>query len=240
MTGFATLPVGMFIPDPASARHLCNALGAVGLRVQPLPDPVRHPDIWLGTPLVAALIDPFCCADGVAAVVAALRGLVGGRPIMVVTPRDCAIQRVSALVSGADDAIFVDGHHAEVGARLVALLRRTNMAAAHAVLSCDDLEIDMIERRVARAGQAIHMPLREFDLLAHLARRRDQPVTRESLLRAVWNIGFDPGTNRIDVHVSRLRQRIDQGHSHAMLRTVKGIGYALVSRIGSQALAAHI
>ena len=93
-----------------------------------------------------------------------------------------------------------------------------------------ELRIDLIDRRVERAGRLIAMPLREFDLLANLARIPDRPVSRAALLKAVWRIDFDPGTNRVEVHMSRLRAKVDRGFAWPMLRTVKGQGYALRSR----------
>jgi two-component system OmpR family response regulator len=154
---------------------------------------------------------------------------------MALTPDDLADQRIIAMQAGADDAIATNGDPREMVARLAVLLRRRSPSAT--LLACDDLTIDLIRRSVNRAGRDIAMPLREFDLLAWLARSADRVVTRHDLLRAVWRIDFDPGTNRIEVHMSRLRQRIDAGHDHAMLRTVKGSGYALVSRSGAMEMA---
>jgi two-component system OmpR family response regulator len=113
------------------------------------------------------------------------------------------------------------------------LLDQRRRTLARGMLWCDELAINLVEREVHRDGQLISMPMREFGLIARLAMSPNQPVSRHDLLRAVWRIDFDPGTNRIDVHVSRLRRRIDDGHAHAMLRTVKGMGYALVSREGA-------
>ena len=92
------------------------------------------------------------------------------------------------------------------------------------------MRIDLIDRRVERAGRLIRLPLREFDLLANLARVPDRPLSRGALLRAVWRLDFDPGTNRVEVHMSRLRAKVDRGFDWPMLRTVKGMGYALRSR----------
>ncbi|PCF93388.1 winged helix family transcriptional regulator [Sphingopyxis terrae subsp. ummariensis] len=94
-------------------------------------------------------------------------------------------------------------------------------------LGVGDLRIDLIDRRVERAGQLIRMPQREFDLLAHLARVPGRPMSRAALLKAVWRIDFDPGTNRVEVHVARLRAKIDRGFDWPMLHTIKGEGYAL-------------
>ena len=163
---------------------------------------------------------------------ATIQNIARASPILGLTINDCAIERTMLLTLGADDAIAAISDRREIAARTLALIRRARLASV-GYLACDDLAIDLIGREVCRAGNHIPMPLREFDLLCYLAQSIDQPVTRTKLLRAVWRINFDPGTNRIDVHMSRLRKRIDAGHAHAMLRTVRGVGYALVSRIGA-------
>lgn len=225
------LPVGVFLPDHAVAHHIMEALTRRGFKIAAMPDPLHLAKPWLETALAAIIFDPFRTSLPVEATVMMVRGMARTTPMLAVTPADCAIQRTRTLVCGADDSIYGLGDRAEIAARLSALIRRTQLAAS-GVLRCDDLEIDMLERRVCRAGRSISMPLREFDLLAHLARRADRPVSRTALLSAVWNLHIDPGTNRVDVHMSRLRQRVDRGHAHAMLRTIKGTGYALVTRGG--------
>lgn len=159
-------------------------------------------------------------------------------PVIAVMDCDDPLGRAAMLMAGADEAISPDCHMQELAARMLALLRRVGSADAR--LQCDDLEIDLIERRVVRDGTDIRLPLREYDLLACLARSRDQVVARETLLKSVWRLNFDPGTNSIDVHIARLRQRIDRGRGHAMVRTVKGVGYALVSRAAVHRFAADI
>ncbi|XVJ64508.1 MAG: response regulator transcription factor [Sphingopyxis sp.] len=156
------------------------------------------------------------------------RSIAARRPLLVLSDRDSRADRMAALAGGADDAVGWGEDPAEVIARIASLLRRSRLAAGQ--LGCDELRIDLIDRRVERAGQRIHLPLREFDLLANLARLPDRPVSRTALLKAVWRIDFDPGTNRVEVLMSRLRAKIDRGFGWRMLRTVKGRGYALASR----------
>ncbi|MBA3942574.1 MAG: transcriptional regulator [Sphingopyxis sp.] len=135
---------------------------------------------------------------------------------------------MTALDCGADDAVGWTGNLPEVLARIASLLRRSRIAAGQ--LGAGELRIDLIDRRVERAGRLIRLPLREFDLLANLARVPDRPVSRAALLKAVWQLDFDPGTNRVEVHMSRLRASVDRGFGWPMLHTVKGEGYALRSR----------
>lgn len=224
--------VGLFVAKSVHARRIADALDAAGFRLSLLPDPFTHFALWRDAACDVLIFDPSCYTGGATAAMRLMRGVAGEIPIMALTSDDCPMQRTAALLSGADDAMFARGDPREIVARTGALNRRCRVGKGQ-VIVCDDLEIDLVNRHVARAGLSIAMPLREFDLLAHLARRRDCPVSRPALLKAVWRLDFDPGTNRIDVHVSRLRQRVDQGHGHAMLRTIKGFGYSLVSRIGA-------
>ncbi|AQA01011.1 hypothetical protein BWQ93_18370 [Sphingopyxis sp. QXT-31] len=184
--------------------------------------------LWRETGFDLFAIDPFHDGSDPAAIVTLARGIAERRPLLVLTDRDRRADRLLALAAGADDAVGWAADPAEVVARIAALLRRSRMAKGQ--LGEGELRIDLIDRRVERAGQLIAMPLREFDLLANLARIPDRPVSRAALLKAVWRIDFDPGTNRVEVHMSRLRAKVDRGFAWPMLRTVKGQGYALRSR----------
>ena len=95
------------------------------------------------------------------------------------------------------------------------------------VLTCDDLEMDLLARRVRRAGRTIELQPREFRLLEFMLRHAEQVVTRTMLLEGVWDYHFDPGTNVIDVHLSRLRKKVDEGFARPLLHTVRGAGYRL-------------
>ncbi|MFM6853930.1 MAG: winged-helix domain-containing protein [Sphingopyxis sp.] len=233
--GEETRRVALFEPEPQSATTILHALRQAQLGPLCLPDPAIRLDMWHALRFDAAVINPFRSAQPPSAVMALMRTLAGDRPILALTPADASDQRVLAIVNGADDAIAATADVREMVVSLGALLRRRAMPANR--LALDDLEIDLIGRHVRRAGQRIAMPLREFDLLTRLARSANHVVSRADLLRAVWRMDFDPGTNSVEVHMSRLRQRVDAGYSHAMLRTVKGAGYALVSQSAMAAIA---
>lgn len=223
--------LALFEPEPGDAARIACILRSNGLTVTMMPDPAIALRPWSAQPFDLVLANLFrsrACPDQFCDL---LRGLIGQRPLLALTSSDLPGQRALAIQSGADDAMAVTGDVGELLARLGALLRRR--AQSPGLLACDELTIDLIGREVTRGQQLIAMPLREFDLLTRLARSADRVVTRHDLLRAVWRLDFDPGTNRIEVHMSRLRQRIDAGFGHAMLRTVKGSGYALVSRSGA-------
>src|SRR5690606_42150801 len=116
---------------------------------------------------------------------------------------------------------------AELLARLDALSRRRSTATALTRLSVADLEMDLLARRVTRSGKPIDLQPREFKLLEYLLLHTGQTVTRTMLLEGVWDYHFDPQTNVIDVHVSRLRQKIDREFEPPLIHTVRGIGYRL-------------
>ena len=135
--------------------------------------------------------------------------------------------RVSGLKSGGDDYLVKPYALAELLARVEALARRRETGSVQTVLRVGELEMDLIGREVRRAGREIDLQPREFQLLEFLMRHAGQSVTRTMLLEKVWEYHFDPQTNVIDVHISRLRSKIDKGFDRAMLQTVRGAGYRL-------------
>lgn len=165
--------------------------------------------------------------DGMA-VLAALRGAGVHTPVIVLSALGAAEDRIAGLTGGSDDYLAKPFAFAELLARIRLLIRRSqNAPAQQTSLSCADLEMDLLARRVRRGGQTIDLQPREFRLLEFLLRHVDQVVTRTMLLEGVWDYHFDPGTNVIDVHVSRLRKKIDEGHERPLLHTVRGAGYRL-------------
>jgi two-component system OmpR family response regulator len=168
--------------------------------------------------------------DGMA-VLGALRGAGVATPVIILSALGSPEDRIKGLISGADDYLVKPFTFAELLARIRLLIRRgTNVNGVESVLRCDDLEMDLIARRVRRGERLIELQPREFRLLEFLLRHVDQVVTRTMLLEGVWDYHFDPGTNVIDVHLSRLRKKIDEGAARPLLHTVRGAGY----RIGAQ------
>jgi two-component system OmpR family response regulator len=135
--------------------------------------------------------------------------------------------RVIGLKAGGDDYLVKPYAFAELIARVEALARRRETGSVQTLLRVGDLEMDLIGRTVRREGKDIDLQPREFQLLEYLMRNAGQSVTRTMLLEKVWEYHFDPQTNVIDVHVSRLRSKIDKGFEHPMLQTVRGAGYRL-------------
>ncbi|ADU13632.1 response regulator transcription factor [Asticcacaulis excentricus] len=135
--------------------------------------------------------------------------------------------RVYGLKAGADDYLVKPYALVELVARLEALLRRKDTGAVETTLRVGDLEMNLISRVVKRGNSEIDLQPREFQLLEFLMRHVGQSVTRTMLLEKVWAYHFDPQTNVIDVHISRLRAKLDKGFDRAMLHTVRGEGYQL-------------
>ncbi len=164
--------------------------------------------------------------DGLS-VITELRSQGNQTPVLILSALDQVDDRVKGLRAGGDDYLPKPYALAELLARLESLLRRQDSNAPQTKLRVGDLEMDLIARSVTREGKEIDLQPREFTLLEYLLRHAGQVVTRTMLLEGVWDFHFDPQTNVIDVHISRLRQKIDKGFSHAMLQTVRGSGYMI-------------
>lgn len=166
--------------------------------------------------------------DGLS-VLKAIRAAGVATPVICLSALGTTDDRIEGLTAGADDYLGKPFSFAELLARVQALQRRGAATAqpAEAVLRCADLELDRLSRQVRRAGRKIVLQPREFRLLEHLMMHSGEVVTRTMLLEAVWDFHFDPGTNVIDVHISRLRRKIDDGEGVPLLHTVRGAGYRL-------------
>lgn len=165
--------------------------------------------------------------DGMA-VLAAMRAAGVETPVIVLSALGSPEDRVKGLTSGSDDYLAKPFAFAELLARIRLLIRRGSGAPGPVtMLRCADLEMDLLARRVRRGDRTIELQPREFRLLEYLLRHVDQVVTRTMLLEGVWDYHFDPGTNVVDVHLSRLRKKVDEGAERPLLHTVRGAGYRL-------------
>ena len=164
-------------------------------------------------------------------VVKTLRATGNQTPVLFVSALGDVDERVKGLRSGGDDYLAKPYAFSELLARLESLGRRRGGAAAAAgpetVLRYHDLVIDLQARRVERGGKPVDLQPREFKLLEVLMRHAGQVMTRTMLLEKVWDYRFDPQTNVIDVHISRLRQKVDRGFVHPLIHTIRGAGYSL-------------
>jgi two-component system OmpR family response regulator len=166
--------------------------------------------------------------DGLA-IIEALRRTGNKVPILILSALSDVDDRIRGLKSGGDDYLVKPFAFGELLARLDALLRRSQDARAETTLTLDDLSMDLLSHKVTRGGKAVALQPREFKLLEYLMRHANQVVTRTMLLENVWDYHFDPQTNVIDVHISKLRQKIDVGAERALLRTIRNAGYMLTA-----------
>lgn len=149
-------------------------------------------------------------------------------PCLMLTAVGAVEDRVEGLNAGADDYLVKPFAFSELLARLQALKRRPPLSPAEPErLRFADLEIDPAGHRVTRAGRRIELTSHEFKLLDFLMRRAGQVVTRTMLLEALWGFHFDPQTNIVDAHISRLRAKVDRGFETSLIRTVRGVGYVI-------------
>ncbi len=164
--------------------------------------------------------------DGLS-VLCAMRAAGIQTPVIVLSALGSADERVKGLKAGSDDYLPKPFAFSELLARIEALQRRGAASARSVETSqtCADLAMDLLTRRVERDGKRVDLQPREFKLLEVLLRHQGQVVTRTMMLEEVWDYHFDPGTNVIDVHISRLRKKIDEGKERPLLHTVRGVGY---------------
>lgn len=157
----------------------------------------------------------------------ALRQTGSKVPVLFLTARDSIDDRVKGLELGADDYLVKPFAFAELLARVRTLLRRGSAPATETKLNVADLELDLMRRRVTRAGQRITLTAKEFALLELLMRRHGEVLPRSLIASQVWDMNFDSDTNVIDVAIRRLRAKIDQDFALKLIHTVRGMGYML-------------
>jgi two-component system OmpR family response regulator len=165
--------------------------------------------------------------DGLS-LVKALRASGNRTPVLFLTTMSGLNDRVEGLEAGGDDYLAKPFAFAELIARVNAITRRATQDGAEPTrLRCADLEMDLIRRTVTRAGKPVELQHQEFRLLEYLLRNAGRVVTRTMLLEHVWDLHFNPRTNIVETHLSRLRSKIDRGHAIELIHTQRGMGYVL-------------
>ncbi|MET0544847.1 MAG: response regulator transcription factor [Caulobacterales bacterium] len=214
--------------DPAAGAYVAKGLREAGFVVELVTD--GRDALYLATSAQfdAVVLDRNLPGmDGISAL-KAMRAAGVQIPVMILSALGHIDERVKGLRAGGDDYLPKPFGFSELLARLEALLRRHAPGRMETTqLTCGDLEMDLLSRRVTRGGKSIDLLPREFKLLEHLLRNADRVVTRTMLLEQVWDYRFDPHTSLIDTHISRLRKKIDEGFAQPLLHTVRGAGYRL-------------
>jgi two-component system OmpR family response regulator len=212
--------------DEVASGYLTKALAESGHVVDAVGDGREGLARALGESYDVLVVDRMLPSLEGLAVIEALRKQKQ-TPVLIVSALGDVDERVRGLRAGGDDYLVKPFAFAELLARIEVLGRRLSGVPAQTHLRVADLEMDLLARSVRRGGRAIDLKPREFRLLEYLIRHAGQVVTRTMLLESVWDYHFDPQTNVIDVHVSRLRQKIDRGFDRPLLHTVRGSGYSL-------------
>ncbi len=149
-------------------------------------------------------------------------------PVLILSARRSVDERVKGLEQGGDDYLTKPFALAELLARLRNLLRRGSPAQPEAGrLRVADLQLDLLRREASRGGRTLHLTSQEFSLLEYLCRNAGRVVTRTMILDHVWRMRIDPATNVVDVHIYRLRSKVDQNTRHPLIHTIRGVGYVL-------------
>ena len=213
--------------DPVTAREIVAELQAYGNEVECVGDGRAGLDHALRGGFDAITLDRMLPGMDGLSVVTELRRAGVDTPVLMISALSDVDARVRGLRAGGDDYLTKPFAPDEMAARVEVLLRRRRAGAPDTVLRVGDLELDLIGRRVRRCGEEIDLLPIEFRLLEFLMRNSNQVLTRTMIFESVWGYHFDPGTNVIDVHIARLRRKVDSSAGPSLIRTVRGCGYSI-------------
>ena len=228
MPGRSPLRVLIIEDDAVAAEQMADDLAGFGVEAQVVNDGAAALESGVGDgPFDVLIIDrmlPGC--DGLT-LLRRLRDRGVETPALFVTAMGAVADRVAGLQGGGDDYVVKPVDSEELSARVQVLARRRARPAEATALTCADLELDRLQRRVRRAGQPISLLPLEYRLLEFLMLSRGQPVTRKMLLEEVWGFRFDPRTNIVETHISRLRAKLDEAGGPSLIQTIRGAGYVV-------------
>jgi two-component system OmpR family response regulator len=213
--------------DPVARDYLCKALKESGHVVDDVDDGMRGLQRATAETYDVLIIDRMLPSLDGLTVIETLRKSGHETPVLIVSALGEVDERVRGLRSGGDDYLVKPYAYAELLARVEVLAQRRSAGSQETILRVADLELDLLARTARRAGRKIELQPREFQLLEYLMRHSGQVVTRTMLLESVWDFHFDPQTNVIDVHISRLRRKIDKDFDLPLIQTIRGAGYSL-------------
>ena len=213
--------------DTRIAEFVERGLREAGFAVDRTADGEAGLQRALTEPYDVAIVDLMLPRRDGLSLIEALRQRGIGTPVLILSARRSVDDRVRGLQAGGDDYLTKPFALAELLARVQALVRRASRSVEPTTLSVEDLAVDLLSRRVTRAGKTIDLRPREFAVLEYLLRNAGRVVSKTMLLSHVWEYNFDPQTNIVDVVVSRLREKIDKPFERKLLHTMRGVGYIL-------------
>jgi two-component system, OmpR family, response regulator len=213
--------------DAEAGRYLARAMSEAGHVADLAADGELGLEMALAGSYDVLIIDRMLPKRDGLSLIMALRNEKRETPVLILSALGQVDDRVLGLRAGGDDYLTKPYAFTECLARVEALSRRRNPQSTQLLYKVGDLELDRLAHRVTRGREDILLQPREFRLLEYLMRHAGQVVTRTMLLENVWDYHFDPQTNVIDVHISRLRSKIDRGHEQSLLQTIRGAGYMI-------------
>ncbi len=212
--------------DASAAAFVTGGLRQAGYTVEAADNGPDALHMALTEPFDAVVLDRNLPGLDGLSVLKALRAARKTVPVMILSALAHADERVNGLRAGAEDYLGKPFSFSELELRLENLVKRGNSQVVM-TLRCGDLEMDLLSRRVTRAGKPVDLLQREFQILEQLMQHKDRIVTRTMLLENVWDYRFDPHTSLIDTHISRLRKKIESGFDRPLLHTIRNVGYRL-------------
>lgn len=213
--------------DQETAEYICSSLMALGHTATHAADGKEGFLAALDHDFDVMVVDRMLPGLDGLSLVKAVRSANVDTPVLFLSALGGLNDRVGGLEAGADDYLVKPFAFSELSARLTALARRPPTQSEQSQLQVADLKIDLFKHAVTRGGQDIVLQPREFRLLTYLMKNSDRVVTRTMLLEAVWDFHFDPNTNVVETHISRLRNKIDRPFDMPLIHTVRGAGYSL-------------
>lgn len=215
--------------DAMLAQFIVKGMGEAGYKVLHAADGMEGMDAALNEHFDAAIVDlmlPYM--DGLS-IIERMRESKVKAPVIILSAKKTVDDRVAGLRKGGDDYLTKPFSFSELLARVDALLRRAGESEPASVLSVDDLELDLLARKVTRNNIRIDLQPKEFSLLEYLIRNAGHVVSKTMIMERVWNYNFDPCTNVVEARISKLREKIDKNFDQPLIHTVRGVGYVLRS-----------
>jgi two-component system copper resistance phosphate regulon response regulator CusR len=215
--------------EPKTAAFLEKGLSENGFATETAADGEQGLQLALGGKCDLIILDLMLPVRDGWSVLTELKKQSSHVPVLVLTARDAVQDRVSGLEMGADDYLVKPFAFSELLARVRSILRRSS-SRRPAMLKVGDLEMDLVAHRASRGGARLELTPKEFALLSLLARHTAEVLSRAFIAREVWEMNFDCGTNVVDVHIRRLRSKLDDPYPRKLVHTVRGVGYVLEER----------
>ena len=213
--------------DLTIAHFISKGLKEAGYAVDHAQDGQEGLQFALSAPYDAAIVDIMLPGLDGLTLIETMRQRRVNTPVLILSAKRSVDDRVKGLQRGGDDYLTKPFSFSELLARVQALIRRASSGSEPTRLVVGDLTMDLLTREITRGGERIELQLREFSLLEYLMRNRGRVISKTMILEHVWNYGFDPQTNVVDVLISRLRSKVDKGFETKLIHTVRGVGYVL-------------